>query len=106
MPRWGLAIVALAFSHSSLAQQKAPPAARDVEECRKLEGKPGEVECWRGLPRRPRPGYIADEWALDRRNVPTTQTVPYRPTYVIVRATNNAIEQPTGLAVPQDLDED
>jgi phospholipase A1/A2 len=105
MPRWGLAMVALAFSLSSLAQQKTPPAARDVEECRKLEGKPGEVECWRGLPRRPRPGYIADEWALDRRNVPATQIVPYRPTYVIVRATNNANEQPTGLAEPQDLDD-
>lgn len=105
MPRWALAIVALTFIQSSPAQEKAPPAASDIEQCRKLEGQPGELECWRKLPRLPRPGYIADEWALDRRNLPATQLLPYRPTYVIFRVTNDANDEPTGVTEPLNLDD-
>ena len=105
MPRWAFFIAALAFIHASHAQEKAPPAARDIEECRKLEGKPGELECWRGLPRQPRPGFIADEWALDRRNISATQILPFRPTYLIFRVTNDANDQPTGIAEPLNLDD-
>jgi phospholipase A1 len=98
-----LALTVLA-AHAA-AQEKAPPATSEIEQCQKLRGQPGELECWRGLPRLPRPGYIADEWALDRRGLPATQILPYRPTYVIVRATNDPNEQPTGVPEPQNLDD-
>jgi phospholipase A1 len=95
----------LLVAPAAAAQEKAPPAASDVEQCHRLKGQPGELECWRKLPRQPRPGYIADEWALDRRNLPATQILPYRPTYVIVRVSDDPNEQPSGVAEAQELDD-
>jgi len=104
MRRCLLAMSALAFIHASAAQEKAPPPTRDVEECRKLEGMPGELECYRGLPRAPRAGFISDEWWLDHRNIPSTRLVPYRPDYVVVRATDTVNQQPARVAQPQEFD--
>ena len=100
------AAILLALSVPAGAQEKpaaaAPQLRRDIEECRKLEDKPGEIECYRELSsRQARAGSIADEWWLNQASLPSAHLVPYRPTYLIVRATDNINQQPTRVAEPQ-----
>ena len=88
----------------------APGAAqtRDVHECRAMAGEPGELECYRDakLPPRGRvPGDITREWQLDRGNLPAAQLTAHRPTYVIVRATDDVNEQPRHFDAPVDFDD-
>jgi phospholipase A1 len=81
---------------------------REVHECRDMAGKPGELECYREakLPPRPRePGNITSEWHLDRGNLPAAQLTAHRPTYVIVRGTDDVNEQPRHFPAPVDFDD-
>jgi len=104
MRRCLLALPALVLlPGAALAQPATEATPTRIEDCRALKDKPGELECYRGLPEAAKPGLIADEWRLRQANLPTARLVAHRPAYLILRGTDRVNQQPTRVAQPQDF---